>query len=118
MTARHLTCCVCGADAGRWQQHWNRDTGYGICTECAATEAGRETPERMASLYGQPGVNYQQPTITVWGRVFKVMAAFPNTETGTAKANAFMERVPGAAALEVSATRIYLAHKDDKGEPA
>lgn len=44
MTARQLTCSVCGAGAGRWAQHWNRDTGYGICAACAATEAGRETP--------------------------------------------------------------------------
>jgi len=60
-TARHLTCCVCGSAAGRWQQHWNRDIGYGICQPCATEQTGKETPERMESLYGKPGVNYEAP---------------------------------------------------------
>lgn len=54
----HLECCVCGGSAGLWRQHWNRDTGYGICGQCATQQAQRETPERMAELYGRPGVNY------------------------------------------------------------
>lgn len=114
-TNRHLTCCVCSAPAGQWAQHWNRDTGYGICTQCAAEQSGRETPERMQSLYGLPGINYQQPIVKVAGRVFNVMAMFHNTADGTKKANAYMERTPGAAVLEVSTTRIYIAHQDDKG---
>lgn len=117
-TNRHLTCCVCSDPAGRWAQHWNRDTGWGICTRCAAEQSGKETPERMAELYGLPGVNYEQPTIKVAGRVFNVMAMFRNNPTGTAKANAYMERTPGAAVLEVSTTHIYLAHQDDTGRPA
>lgn len=72
MTARHMTCCVCGADAGHWQQHWNRDTGYGICAPCAATQAGREKPEEMTRLYGQPGVNFEAPTYLLYGRRFAV----------------------------------------------
>jgi hypothetical protein len=58
----YLTCCVCGADAGCWQQHWNRDTGYGICAPCAQEQSQREIPERMASLYGLPDVNYEGPS--------------------------------------------------------
>lgn len=58
-TTTRLTCCVCGADAGRWQQHWNRDTGYGICATCAREQAKRETPDRMRSLYGTAGLNYE-----------------------------------------------------------
>jgi hypothetical protein len=61
MTKRNLYCCVCGEAAGRYEQHWNRDTGWGICAPCAATQAGRETPEQMVSLYGTAGVNYEQP---------------------------------------------------------
>lgn len=58
-TIHHMTCCVCGAYAGRWEQHWNRDTGYGICKSCAVEQRKRETPEEHASLYGLPGVNYE-----------------------------------------------------------
>lgn len=61
-TNRHLTCCVCGAAAGRWAQHWNRDTGYGICPPCAVEQSARETAETMARNYGQPGVNYEPPS--------------------------------------------------------
>lgn len=58
---RHLECCVCGEYAGKYQQHWNRDEGYGICQDCAKRESQRETPERMESLYGKAGVNYCAP---------------------------------------------------------
>ena len=57
----HLDCCVCGAYAGFFTQHWNRDTGYGICAKCAAEQSQKEPPERMANLYGEPGVNYEAP---------------------------------------------------------
>lgn len=40
-TNRNLTCCVCSDPAGRWAQHWNRDTGWGICTRCAAEQAAK-----------------------------------------------------------------------------
>lgn len=116
MTAtNHLTCCICGAAAGRWAQHWNRDTGYGICASCAAEQAGRETPGRLADLYGQPGVNYEQPTVTIYNRVFNVMATFHDTEDGTRRANAYMERTPGASVLEVRGGTAYLAHQEDLG---
>lgn len=62
MTTRHLMCCVCGADAGRFQQHWNRDTGWGICAKCVAWVAARgETPEQIRDYYGVAGVNYAAP---------------------------------------------------------
>ena len=57
-TLRRLTCCCCGGDAGRWHQHWNRDTGFGICRRCAGQQAAEITPEEMASLYGAAGVNF------------------------------------------------------------
>lgn len=55
---RHLKCCVCGESAGRWEQHWNRDTGWGICRKCVDWQATRETPEELESYYGKEGVNY------------------------------------------------------------
>lgn len=118
MTKRHLTCCVCAADAGYFEQHWNRDTGYGICARCAAEEAGKSTPEELVSRYGAPGVNYEQPTVRHYGRTFNVLATFPDTEPGTRAANAFMARTPGASVLCVVDRVVYLAHEDDKGRAA
>ena len=118
MTKRNLYCCVCGSDAGRYEQHYNRDTGWGICAPCAATQAGNETPDEMDRLYGKPGVNYEQPTHVVSGRRFRVMAAFTDTVRGTARANAYMERTPGASVLFVGNGEIILADKDDKGVKA
>jgi hypothetical protein len=59
---RNMTCCVCGSAAGRWAQHWNRDTGFGICSKCVEWQRDRGTSqEEMKSLYGEPGVNYSDP---------------------------------------------------------
>lgn len=118
MTTRHLTCCVCSAPAGRWQQHWNRDTGWGICPPCAAEQAGTETPERMVELYGQPGVNYEPPQVRHFGRNYAVMATFLDNEIGTRAANAFMLRTPGASVLTTQAGRIFIVHNDDMGTAA
>lgn len=58
-TLRRLTCSCCGSDAGRFQQHYNRDTGFGICARCIAWIRGRGTPEpEIARLYGAEGVNF------------------------------------------------------------
>lgn len=113
----HLDCCVCGAGAGRWAQHWNRDTGYGICGQCAAEQAAIETPERMQELYGTPGVNYARMQVQHFGRWFNVLAVCRDTEAGRARANAFMERTPGASLLCVIDGEAYIAHEDDKGSP-
>jgi hypothetical protein len=54
-----LTCCCCGDDAGQWKQHWNRDTGYGICTDCVVWLRSRGTSEpEILDLYGVEGVNW------------------------------------------------------------
>jgi len=59
MKTRNMTCCVCGANAGRWQQHWNRDTGYGVCVRCIEWLRERKTSEtEIADLYGKDGVNW------------------------------------------------------------
>lgn len=113
--AVHLDCCVCGGGAGRWAQHWNRDEGYGICAACVAEETVNETPERLKSLYGTAGVNYDRPTVRHYDRRFFVLGATRSQD----KANAFMERTPGAAVLKVfdDDGLIVMAHVDDEGEP-
>jgi hypothetical protein len=56
---RNMTCCCCGAGAGRWTQHWNRDTGFGICAPCVDWQKGRGTSEaEIADYYGKEGVNW------------------------------------------------------------
>lgn len=62
-TLRHLTCCVCGDGAGRFKQHWNRDTGYGIDAKCVKWLRERGTSEdEIKDLYGIEGVNFAAPT--------------------------------------------------------
>lgn len=52
------TCCVCG-DGTKGAQHWNRDTGYGICPKCIAWLRSKGTSEaELLDLYGVEGVNY------------------------------------------------------------
>jgi hypothetical protein len=59
MKRRHMTCCCCGGDAGKWQQHWNRDTGFGVCFRCVEWVKGRGTTDaEVADLYGKEGVNW------------------------------------------------------------
>jgi hypothetical protein len=63
MTVRNLTCCCCGARAGRWQQHWNRDTGFGVCADCVEGMRKRGTTEaEIADCYGKEGVNWGSPS--------------------------------------------------------
>lgn len=54
-----LTCCCCGDDAGRFAQHSNRDTGYGVCARCIAWLRGRGVDEtEIKRNYGAEGVNF------------------------------------------------------------
>ena len=57
---RHLTCACCGDAAGRWQQHWNQDTGFGLCFRCAEWIKGRDRVIDFESTYGKPGINYEE----------------------------------------------------------
>lgn len=117
MTARHMTCCVCGAYAGHWKQHHNRDTGYGICQACVAEQAGIEAPKRMRQLYGEPGINHEKPTFLHMGRSFHVLATFRDTTRGARDANAFMARTPGASVLHITDDgRVIIAHEEDLGQ--
>lgn len=55
-----LECCCCGLYAGKFQQHWNRDDGYGICQRCVTDEINSgASQEQIKSNYGQAGINYQ-----------------------------------------------------------
>lgn len=61
--ARQLTCSCCGADAGRWKQYWNQDTGFGLCPKCRDWIWERNHPSmphaEFERTYGVPGVNYE-----------------------------------------------------------
>ncbi|HEY5957923.1 MAG TPA: hypothetical protein VIV60_15275 [Polyangiaceae bacterium] len=59
---RLMECCCCGGEAGRWHQHWNRDTGYGVCARCVEWMKGRGTSDaEILDLYGKEGVNWGKP---------------------------------------------------------
>lgn len=63
LIVRYLTCCVCGEEAGRFKQHYNRDDGFGICRRCVIWLRGRGISEaEMLELYGVEGVNYAGPS--------------------------------------------------------
>ena len=56
---RPMTCCCCGNYAGKWQQWWNRDTGFGICSRCIDWMKGRGTPEEeMKGMYGVENIHW------------------------------------------------------------
>ena len=51
-------CCCCGAPAGRFEQWWARDTGFGICRPCFDWQSEKSDPEYMRELYGNEGQHY------------------------------------------------------------
>jgi hypothetical protein len=54
-------CCCCGSYAGEFEQHWNRDTGYGLCERCidyCARGYGGLSREEFERGYGKPGIHY------------------------------------------------------------
>ncbi len=58
---KRLQCGCCGSSAfGR--QHWNHDTGFGLCAKCAMDFAAN--PAKYGdelSGYGTPGHNFAMP---------------------------------------------------------
>lgn len=54
-----LQCACCG-ERTKGKQHWNQDTGYGLCPRCAVWIAGRKGDEELKG-YGTPGVNFAAP---------------------------------------------------------
>lgn len=68
-----MRCSCCGGDAGRFEQWWNRDTGYGLCGKCAEwidqyRPFGREIPEEriggeeFTRCYGYEGKHWSRET--------------------------------------------------------
>ena len=57
---RNLRCTCCGSAAGRYQQFYNQDTGYGICRKCIEgfLKENVMTAEEIRDRYGIEGVNY------------------------------------------------------------
>lgn len=63
-----LICCCCGTST-RGRQWWNRDTGYGICDECAESQSKTTGPDTMRSYYGERGTHYLLPSDKASGLV-------------------------------------------------
>lgn len=55
----YLRCGCCGERAEGGKQHWNQDTGFGLCAKCVHYIA-KKNPEELNS-YGTPGVNFATP---------------------------------------------------------
>lgn len=57
---RRMLCSCCGAET-RGRQWHNRDTGYGLCSDCIDFCHRKETAESFRSLYGDRGVHFDVP---------------------------------------------------------
>ena len=54
---KRLLCACCGAPLmGR--QHWNQDTGYGLCDPCVPFVSRNTSQEEVEEAYGKPGIHY------------------------------------------------------------
>ncbi len=54
---RNLSCACCGAPT-RGRQWHNRDTGYGLCSNCVDYCARGETAESFERCYGLRGIHF------------------------------------------------------------
>lgn len=57
-TTRRMYCTCCGGGAGRFQQHWNRDTGYGVCRPCALKMIDKDGRDELEQSCGKEGENW------------------------------------------------------------
>jgi hypothetical protein len=61
MTTRNLRCACCGEDAGRFEQFFNQDTGWGLCAGCADYIVSKPrngmTVDELTRCYGKAGIN-------------------------------------------------------------
>lgn len=59
MSRSRKVCSCCGGEAGRWEQWYNRDTGYGMCAKCIdfVRERG-ESEDEIRNLYGVHGIHW------------------------------------------------------------
>lgn len=54
---RRMICACCNAGCmGR--QWWNRDTGFGLCPDCAKLIEEKEGPDELRSGYGVRGTHF------------------------------------------------------------
>jgi hypothetical protein len=101
-TTRNLTCTCCGAHAGRWEQHWNQDTGYGLCARCRDWIWERNHPgtpqTEFERTYGKPGVNYEAWPEPVTGPARPAIEARFTAEGEAAPAGTPNPHPPGSAA--------------------
>ncbi len=58
---KKLTCGCCG-NGCLGKQHWNHDTGFGLCPKCAVFIAEKGHLDELKG-YGTPGVNYAAPLV-------------------------------------------------------
>lgn len=58
-----ILICGCCGERAPGKQHWNHDTGFGLCPRCAERFAtdGREHVLDELRGYGTPGVNFAAP---------------------------------------------------------
>lgn len=58
---KRLICGCCGESA-LGKQHWNHDTGFGLCAHCVYhfLERGERCADELKG-YGNPGVNWAVP---------------------------------------------------------
>lgn len=127
---RRLKCCVCGGEAGHWEQWHNQDTGWGVCRTCVDWISTKEStkachnelldPLQFARTYGLAGKNYEPTKFQRHlGKDFAVVASYPYGEQGAKDANEFMSWFNGASVLGIFDGRIILAMSDDLGrEPS
>lgn len=54
-----LQCSCCGGRT-KGKQHWNQDTGYGLCPKCVHWFIERGSLDELKG-HGTPGVNFAAP---------------------------------------------------------
>jgi hypothetical protein len=111
-----MICSVCGAWAGAFKQHSNRDDGYGICRSCVDWLLNRGTSqEEITRNYGVAGVHYKAKNFKYMGKTFKVLAEFVDSPEGQTLANQFIATMPNAAILCAIGGVVVLADINDLG---
>jgi hypothetical protein len=118
-------CTCCGCPAGNWEQWHKKDTGFGICRECADWIAERtmhgkpdlrSNPLNFSEIYGLPGTHLEPRYYRYFERNVAIVAEFPDTAQGTIDANTFMAKFPNHGVLTVTDGRVIIANMDDLGD--
>lgn len=64
----NMGCNCCGGLAGRFEQHFNRDTGFGMCRPCIEWVRKRGMSEaEILDLYGREGIHWA--TAEQWAEI-------------------------------------------------